>query len=255
MIAGLALTIFVNGAAAAAQVPGAGTTAPSTDENIISVGEQLELRHVALTTESLIAALKNPDAVVRALAAGKLREDSMVDGNDLKGAIPALAAALAAEKEPDAKIHMATALAGLGDVRGSTVLAHMCYDRDLGNRVRLEAADFLLSVGSQECHDAVVSIAMLGEPIEKAGAFNVLQRFRQLSPRKRVSDVEIMCRGLTDANVNVREAAGNALGFFGEQSAIQCLRDAITHEPKDYVRLVMQGSIDRLESEAKRPRK
>jgi HEAT repeat protein len=126
-------------------------------------------------------------------------------------------------------------------------LKDMCHDSSLSGQIRAEAGEFLLGTGSEDCHDAVASIALVGDGVARQRALVALESFRQLSQKERAGDVEIMCRGLTDADSGVRLEASEALGCFGEISGIQCLRDAIVHEPEDHVRSSMQRAIDKLD--------
>src|SRR5260370_37845053 len=74
-----------------------------------TAAEILTQRHISLTKDSLVEALRNDDAQIRYLAAVQLAEDRVKD------AIPAIIQALEVERTPQGKVYIANALAEMGD--------------------------------------------------------------------------------------------------------------------------------------------
>jgi HEAT repeat protein len=241
----LALMICVFGSSAYAEGARPALTVDSANDPIPSIEEQLREHHVAINKAALVAALMDPDADVRALAAAALG-DAKIAGRSRK-VRGALRIAMAKEIDPEAKIWMAGTLLDMGDLRGDDVLRQMCGDLKLGASIRLTAARFVVSNDKFACHEDVLKIAATGSPVERLQAFSVLDRYRALPERERSDDLAIMCRELDDPDTWVRQEAITALGYSGLQGAIQCLEDAMANETQQSVRSLIQTSIDKLE--------
>src|SRR6266581_1042592 len=97
----------------------------------VTFRDALRTRHIELTKQALVEALRNPDAQVRYLAALTLAEDKATD------TVPAILDALKSEKEPETRTNIAFALAELGEQRGFATLRSTCDTHDVPAYIRL----------------------------------------------------------------------------------------------------------------------
>ena len=145
MIAGFAITLAIVTAGAQGQTD---MSAASGNERLRTLSENLKQHHVATTESALVEALQSTNAEVRSLAALKLAEDRA------KGAVPAMNAALTTEREPQARINIAFALAQLGSAAGVAALQDIC-DKGHGSQ-RFVAARYMLDLNREDCFKAVL---------------------------------------------------------------------------------------------------
>ncbi|HUG97431.1 MAG TPA: HEAT repeat domain-containing protein, partial [Nitrososphaera sp.] len=141
---------------------------------LVTIEASLQQHNVALTQPALLAALRSTDAEVRWLAAQKLANDAARD------AIPAIIEALDAEKVPRTKVNIASALAQLGDNRGTVALRDVCDDVRTRSSIRMLAAQYLLNVGDEHCLGSVVQIlSSKPDADSQVQALSLLPRFRR----------------------------------------------------------------------------
>jgi len=102
------------------------------------VSDLLTHRGIALTEGALVSALRSDDAEVRGLAAWQLQ------GEGARNAIPAIVAALEAERAPAQRVYITAALAQMKDDRGIQALRLDCNDSSLPMTYRLTSVMYLV---------------------------------------------------------------------------------------------------------------
>src|ERR1700746_2374659 len=140
-------------------------------------GELLKRHNIELTQSALIAALKNPDPEVRALAAHKLAEDGATE------AIPLIMQALASEKVPWTRMNIALALASMGESIGFDTLENNCKSNDMSGGIRTTSAEYLLRFNrdSTTCLSGVLDVLKGGSNGYRMVAAALLPRYHNLS--------------------------------------------------------------------------
>jgi HEAT repeat protein len=207
-----------------------------------TVAESLQNHNIALTKTALVAALRNPDQGVRALAAVMLAQDKATD------TIPSIAEALARESVPRARLNIAMALAALGDERGSAVLKAVCSDSNAQISLRLDATIDLLNGGNDSCSTAVVEILESNADHDYlASALTLAPRFRHATSNDSQKIFHLMVGALQDKEPSVRISAGDALRTLGSASAIPYLENAVTKEENEAVRSQLQAALEALQ--------
>jgi HEAT repeat protein len=208
----------------------------------------LKVHHVDLTTESLVRALKNPDAQVRYLAAEKLAEDNK------REAIPSIAVALTAESAPAARVNIAYALAMLKDDRGVTALNAQCENSDIPGFLRVRAAGYLLNLHSESCLDSILGILESGaDPDSQSQALSLLPEFHRASNEDSQRIFDLVVKGLAEQTPAVRIEASITLGRLRNTSAIPYIESAMGNEKDEAVRSQMQAAIEALQREEATP--
>lgn len=137
----------------------------------------LQRHHIPLTRPGIMAALRNPEADVRSVAAHVLAEE------DAREAIPAIEEAFAEEKNPLVRLNLAYALAKFGELKGFDALQETCGNNSLWAFHRLEAARLLLQLGRENpgCLAALVDLLNEGDPGSRQNAAWLLANFHNLS--------------------------------------------------------------------------
>jgi len=208
----------------------------------VSTAAILQQRHIEVTRDGLLGALKNPDAQVRYLAAEKLAEDKMTD------AIPSIAEAVAIEKVPATRLNMAYALALLGDKQGILVLKTACDSRDLSSYLRARAAQYLLDMHTESCLNSMLDMLQTTtEPESRSEALSVLRSFEHVSKEDTQRMFALAVKALQDQTPAVRIDASITLATLGNISAITYLRRAMANERDQVVRSQFQDTIRALQ--------
>jgi HEAT repeat protein len=207
----------------------------------VTFRDALRSRHIELTKQSLLKALRNPDAQVRYLAALTLAEDKATD------TVPAVIDALESEKVPETKTNIAFALAELGEQRGFTTLQSTCDNRDVPAYIRLYATKYMLDLGDEHCLGTVLDVLQSKTAFgTRALALSLLPRFRQVPEADSQRMIAAAISALADPMPDVRIAASDTISALGATTAIPSLEDAIAKETEDTVRSRMQVDVQRL---------
>ncbi len=209
-------------------------------------------RHgVLLTHDGLVAALKNPDVLIRRFAAQQLSEI-----NDDKDAIPAIRDAAARDPKFANRLYMAYDLARLGDASGADSLKAACSDVSVGIYDRLQAADEMLYLHSDVCFPDVLSILRSSTD---AGAVVQALEFcsnakhqledegNQNTPPDKQRDrlvLELVAKRVSDPDGSVRFIAGDALARLGDSSQAYILEDAISRETNEGMRRSLEEDLE-----------
>ena len=208
-------------------------------------------RHgIPLTHDGLIAALKNPDGLVRRNAAQQLSVT-----ND-KDAIPAIRDAAARDPIFSNRANMAYDLARLGDSSGVDFLKRTCSDGSITAYYRLEAADEMLYLHSDACFPDVLPI------LQSSTDAGVVVRALEIcanakhqledegnpnTPPDKQRDrlvLELVARRVSDPDDSVRAAASDILAKLGDSSQAYILEDAIAQETDEGTRRLLQADLD-----------
>jgi HEAT repeat protein len=206
-----------------------------------TVEQALERHHVPLDKEALFAALQNPDAEVRSLAAHKLA----MDGN--KDAIPLLVKALKAEPVSLNRVNLASSIAQLGDRTGATTLKSICSDTSETGYVRMDAARHVQELHDNSCQSSV--LRELESHDDPEGLIYALHLSLNLDkPSAETSDkiFSLTVKALSNGDPGVRMTASNVLGRLGNTSAIPYLEEASAKEENRGCLLQMQTDLQRL---------
>jgi HEAT repeat protein len=218
---------------------------------LYSYGELLRRHNIALTEQSLIAALKNSDADVRYLAAMKLAENKSFD------AVPAIRQALVVERVPRDEVNIALALGLLGDESGGAKLRQVCSDNEFIPEFRLYAVRYSQDLHSQDesaCLAAAEEImnTQSANVSDRVTALSLLPRFASLSPKDMQEIEATLRRSLLDSEPTMRMAAGKTIADLGLRSSAQTLSAAVASENDENVRAVLKRDLERLESKPSR---
>ncbi len=201
----------------------------------------LTQRHIPLTKDSLVAALRSDQADVRSLAAQQLAAE------DAKEAIPSIYEALETEQMPFVRLNLAAQLAHLGDKRGIRALQADCDDSRLLIMQRLQATDYLLDLQEASCPQTFLLGLQDAEAGVRVQAVSMAPRFKKLSPGESAQVLSLLVKSLWDSNPFVRISASDALRTLGVRSAIPVLKLAIARETGSEVRAAMQQALKALE--------
>lgn len=206
-----------------------------------SIDGLLNRYRVALDRASLIGALKNPDAVVRSLAAEKLAEDNAHD------ATPAVEQALEAETDPATRINIAFAVAQLGGEVGVATLNSGCADSNLPGYLRIRATSYLLDLQKDGCLDAVVNmLGSTGDSDSRIEALSLFPRLQNVPKKQSVRAFKLIVAALSDPTPAIRMDASITLGTLKNSSAIPFLQTAVANETDGIVRSTMRSALQRL---------
>jgi len=203
--------------------------------------EQLQQHGIALTKASLLSALHNPDVLVRYDAALKLAQDGQKD------AVPAITEALVSEKQEQAIVNFAFALAQLGDQKGREALRDACSNRDVSNPVRMDAARLLLTLQDESCLSSVLDVLDSPNVAGRSQAMYLLPEFRTLSKADSDRSLNLLVKALNDPSASIRIIASDVLGKLGKTAAIPYLEAAVAAEQDDDVRSQMQTDLRSLQ--------
>jgi HEAT repeat protein len=207
----------------------------------------LRERNISLSEDGLSAALHNTDPHIRYLAALVLAEDKA------SRAVPLIAASIAIESVPEAKVNMSLALAQLGDERGLAFLRKDCSDPSLAPTLRMYAAKYLLDLHSEGCLASIESVLHSATDAgSKVLALSQLARSRYAAGTNTEEIVGAMAGALTDRESTVRVAASHGLVALGVPSGLPYLEGAASAERNESVRSIMQSDLRMLQGNAAR---
>ena len=205
----------------------------SADDYPHDPAEILRQHNISLTKDALLAALRNDDPEVRGLAAGQLADER---ANDV---IPAIAAALEAERVRVARVNIATALIELGDERGTRALRQDCDDTSLNMHDRLLSASQLRSFHDESCWKTVMEAAKSRDSSVRSSALTMIPYFKTSPELSRA----FLLNGLLDQDLSVRMVASSGLINLGDVAAIPALEAAIAAETNPMLRRTMEQGV------------
>jgi len=238
----------------AASMMGVQEPAPSQTGSVqlMRFGDLLREHKIELTEPALIAALKNPDASVRFLAAMKLAEDK-----DLKS-IPDVKQALSAERVPRTRVNLAVALGLLGDPGGIDELKKLCADKSFPPEFRLYAVTYTFDLHVDKDEGCLKTAEELAQLVTddyhtssyRTTALELLPRFRALTPEESQKILQIVVGRLEDPEPTVRMQAGQSLVVIGNPAVVPELEAALANQKDEAVRSTLQEDLDRLLDQA-----
>jgi len=203
--------------------------------------ELLRERHVELTTPSLVEALQNPDPHIRYLAALTLAEDKSID------AVPSILDALKSEKNPEARVNIAFALAQFGEEKGFVALRSICRDRDVPVYLRIYATKYTLDLDDKTCLSAALDVLQSKDGVGvRVLALSQLSRFRHASENDSQRIVSATLKALADPAPEIRIAATDTLSSLQSARAIPALENALAKERDDTVRSHIETTLELL---------
>ena len=205
----------------------------SADDYPHDPAEILRQHNIPLTKDALLAALRNDDPEVRGLAAGQLADERAYD------VIPAIAAALEAERGRVARVNIASALIELGDERGTHALQQDCEDTSLNMQDRLQSASQLHIFHDESCWKTVVEAAQSRDSLVRFSALTMIPYFKTPPELSRA----FLLNGLRDQDLSVRMAASSGLINLGDVAAIPALEAAIAAETNPMLRSTMEQGV------------
>jgi len=208
---------------------------------------------VESTKEALLSALADPRPDVRSTAAQTLAQRRQND------ALPAIAAAFSVERAPGTRMVMAYALALLGDQPGLAELRGMCKSVSASAEFRLAAAHYLRDLKDDDWLDGFIAALqsvqtspLSPEPrrdnalIAGLGGLATVLPLDKVSGRQR-GEIRALAEGcLSSGSRNLRVAASQAVGRFGDAASAPKLEAAIAREEDEKVRAQMEGDLEKL---------
>lgn len=209
----------------------------SADDYPQDPAEILKQHNIPLTKDALLTALRNEDPEVRGLAAFELADERTSD------VIPAIAAALEAERARVARVNIASALIELGDERGTRALRQDCDDTSLNMQDRLTAASQLHIWHDESCWKTVVEAAQSRDSSERVSALTMIPYFKTVPELSRA----LLLNGLRDQDLSVRMVASSGLINLGHAAAIPALEDALAAETNPMLRRTMEQGVKSLQ--------
>ncbi len=213
--------------------------------------------HIALTKNSLLAALQDPDPQVRMVSARQLVCKNITDS------IPALTQALRAEKVDWVKLDLAMALTRMGDENGWRSLGQQCDDPSLPIATRLAAAEYLLRLHKEphsETFIAALSFNWMTNWSTQADrdrdtriwALRLVRYLpNDLSPEASTEIRNHVMECLKDSDPMVRVEASTTLRLRGDVSAVPSLEMAVITEVDDQARTWIAYNLNALLQEEK----
>jgi HEAT repeat protein len=206
----------------------------------MTVEEQLQHHHIALTIPALVKALQNADPEVRELAAGKLA--------DLKAAetIPKLRHALGEEAELHVRLNIAYALARLGDSMGIHTLEQSCRDVDLDYWRRIQAAEYMVQMNHPDegCRKSLIELLQSHvDSNTDADVLEFLPNYKGLTREETQKTIELVKVFLSDSDLRVRLVASHSLAEMGDKSVIPYLEKATKKDINQMIRPSIESDI------------
>ena len=206
----------------------------------------LTQHHIGLTKGALLAALRNHDPQIRAVAARRLLIEGAKDG------IPEMVEALETERVEWVKLQLAIALARSSDVFGGRVafdsLHLMCNTPSFEMGARLAATLSLLEL--DDLHSCPETVAEALQPntelSSRLTALQTVANLKELSPSESVILRTLVLQCLHDRDPLVRQYASTTLLMMGDQSAIPELAEAVSRESEPNTRDWMSNSLHSL---------
>lgn len=206
--------------------------------------EQLEQHHIALTQPALVAALRNSDPEVRDLAAQKLAEDKATE------TIPAIEQALKSESIQGTKLNIAFSLAQMGNDQGIATLTRTCSNSAVNTGLRLRAASYMLDLDNDVCFAAVNGV-LQSRDVDDASyrmvALSLVPRFKHIPKEQSQELFRSVIKCLADVDRAVRISAADAFANLGDATAIPYLKNAISTEPDETVRGMIENALQQLQ--------
>ncbi len=210
---------------------------------IPNVEEMLKRYGVGLSKDALIAALANPKAEIRRLAAYKLAIDKDKD------AIPFIQNALSVENNGTNRVHMALDLAELGDEKGIELLKNTCSDQKVPGHLRVLAAQDMLQIGNEGCLSDVLSIAQSDTGAQnRQVALSLLPQYFNDAKRAPAEVLNIISDRLADDSPLVRLEAAVVLSKVGSSEQAAALEEAIQKEQDPAIRARMEDELNKFKS-------
>lgn len=243
LVATLRSGVFLIAIAAGAQVIYQ-TLEPTS---VPTIEEQLKKYGIGIARNELIAALGNPQAVVRELACWQLASEKDKD------AIPFIKTAASIELNDTARINMYASLAALGDQASINLLENTCVDAKTAPGLRVHAAEDLLNVSkNRKCLPAVLSMAQSAtEDTARAEALTLLPNYFLKGGEAPTDEVlTAICGGLTDGSLFVRMQSTASLERIGTSRQATCLETALSQEQDETSRNAMKRVLKSLRSRA-----
>jgi HEAT repeat protein len=212
--------------------------------------EVMQRHGIALTTQSLVEALRNQDELVRVAAAMELAHRKAID------ATPLMVEALNEEKTRKVQMEIAYSLARIGEETGKEAgliaLQSICHDKNAPSRDRLLAARYSLDFKNEGCLGDVIEILEMPQLHDtdfqlQIQGLSLVPRFEHASEDDSKRIRSAAAESMSSPDPTVRMTAADALAKRGDKSAIQTLKGAIAVEQNELVRSSMSGSLNTLE--------
>ncbi len=212
------------------------TTADQCDE------QWLTFRGVALTKDDLISAVHSGDSDIAGPAIDLLAMKGVTS------AIPDIAALLDSTSDPAGRIHMAWALAKLGDERGVQTLQSYCDDRSVPMGDRLYAAETLQSYQPKSCPETLIE--GLQNDTFRVQALGMIPHFKELTAKQSAQVRALLLKSLSDSDFEIRLQAAQTIEGLGDASLIPPLQAAMVRESNASVKEAMAYAIEALQKKS-----
>jgi HEAT repeat protein len=197
--------------------------------------------HIGLTKSDLTEALRNPDIEVRGLAAAQLAETKEKD------CLPQILEALQVERDPQAKVNLASAAAQLGAREGMSVLEEICHSPSEPGWARTNAGRYLSSKGNRACMDDLWSLMQPGmEASNRIASIGIVSQMRDLTAQEKDRVLHLTIEALQDQDMQLRIVAASTLKDLNNTAAVPFLQIAIQAEKEEPIRSAMQSALQSL---------
>jgi HEAT repeat protein len=203
-----------------------------------TIESELTKYKIQITPTSLRAALKDNRAKIRGMAASEL--GSMRNA----ASVAPIMKALIAERDPEARFDMASALVLLDSKVGNKALTQVCDDTSLPGERRLQAASRLVDAGDLSCLSSVTNVlGDTADPSNKISALLILKRTRAVPASIAPEIQRTLLASLRDRAPSVRQFAADCIAALDGNAAVPALEGAISAEADDTTRAHMEDLL------------
>jgi HEAT repeat protein len=224
---------------------------PPRNSGPVPFSVYLTAHGVDTSEPSLVAALSNSDPIVRSFAALQLMSD-----RDFQ-AMPSIEKALSTETDNQARIGMASALAGAGDRVGAATLEAVCMDPSLPVEVTASAVRQLAS--AEHSHPTLISMAgcagvvlaaleNVSEEYKRWELLQILPSVAHDAPSDKANRMVTEAQSLLGSkDPTTRMNASRALAEMGSTASTDLIRNAMQRETDPSIRAWHQHDLDTLQ--------
>ncbi|MGD0442900.1 MAG: HEAT repeat domain-containing protein [Edaphobacter sp.] len=206
----------------------------------------LTRRNIPLTEPALLAALKNPDAEIRSLAAAQLA------ASDDHAALKYMITAFQDERDPQVQVNIAGAATWLGSSIAIEQLKVICRDINQPSTARLDAARYISNKQLPDCFPAIREIARN----DQDASVRVLAITAAVSYSNQSDGAQkIAVQALNDLDPTVRITAADSLSSLHATNAIPALQSTLQGDGDETSREHLREAIRVLQLAAQQDKK